>query len=283
MPPGPHVQQLAQQLAQRHAHSSPSPIAARAWVTGLLHLLMPQRGELTSQAGVSQAGDSQATIAQHLEQSEQTLARLVGSRDLAHTFFTSLSAIDSAITADAAAMLASDPAAKSLAEVIACYPGVWALAHHRIAHALHKLLVPVLPRMIAEIAHEQTGIDIHPGAHIGPSCCIDHGTGVVIGETSIIGARVKIYQGVTLGALSVRKDLASVQRHPTIEDDVVLYAHSAILGGQTVIGARSIIGGNVWLTRSVPPDSIVIQPACPVVDRRSSAALNTLEYLGANI
>jgi serine O-acetyltransferase len=105
----------------------------------------------------------------------------------------------------------------------------------------------------------------------------------VIGETSVIGARVKIYQGVTLGALSVRKEFASVQRHPTIQDDVVLYAHSAILGGETVIGARSIIGGNVWLTRSVPPDSIVIQPTCPVVDRRSSAALHPFEQLGADI
>src|SRR5690606_33083175 len=161
---------------------------------------------------------------------------------------------------DAEAAYQGDPAAQSLEEVIISYPGFFAVASHRIAHALLKLDIPLLPRLMAEYAHERTGIDIHPGAHIGESLFIDHGTGVVIGETTIIGKNVKVYQGVTLGALSVKKRLQNIKRHPTIEDDVVIYANSTILGGETVVGSGSVIGGNVWLTRSVPPQSKIFNP-----------------------
>ncbi|WP_022824014.1 serine O-acetyltransferase [Hymenobacter norwichensis] len=162
---------------------------------------------------------------------------------------------------DAAAILAADPAAQGTEEVIATYPGFYATAMHRLAHALHQLQVPLVPRLISEYAHQLTGIDIHPGARIGTSFCIDHGTGIVVGETTVIGANVKIFQGVTLGALSVNKDLQGIKRHPTIEDHVVLYAGATILGGNTVVGSHSIIGGNVWLTESVPSHSRVYHRA----------------------
>ena len=142
------------------------------------------------------------------------------------------------------------------------YPGMFALTVHRAAHKLFKFQVPLLPRIMTEHAHSLTGIDIHPGAEIGESFVIDHGTGVVIGETTVIGKNVRIYQGVTLGALSLPKDagerLRGKKRHPTIEDDVIIYSGATILGGDTVIGARSVIGGNVWITESVPPDTKVI-------------------------
>ena len=158
---------------------------------------------------------------------------------------------------DAHATLEGDPATNSLDEVILAYPGFRALAHYRIAHALHKVGFPLVPRIITEKAHRETGIDIHPGASIGERCFIDHGTGVVIGETAVIGSNVKIYQGVTLGALSVSKHLANTKRHPTVEDFVVIYANSTILGGDTVIGSHSVIGGNAWVTESVPPNSFI--------------------------
>ena len=158
---------------------------------------------------------------------------------------------------DAEFILESDPAAKQLIEVIAIYPGFFAIYCYRIAHSIDQLLVPLLPRMITEYAHKITGIDIHPGAIIGSPFSIDHGTGIVIGETTKIGNFVKLFQGVTLGALSVDKSKASKKRHPTIEDNVILYAGSTILGGVTVVGRNSIIGGNVWLTESIAPYSVV--------------------------
>lgn len=158
---------------------------------------------------------------------------------------------------DMNAVIQFDPAAKSKNEVLNAYPGFYALAVHRIAHELWQFDLPVLPRLVAEIAHARTGIDIHPGATIGRRFFIDHGTGAVIGETAKIGNDVKLYQGVTLGALNVHKDKASQKRHPTIEDNVILYANATILGGNTIIGAGSIIGGNVWITESIQPDSLV--------------------------
>jgi len=140
---------------------------------------------------------------------------------------------------------------------ISAYPGFLAIAFHRVAHEFYRLGVPIFPRILAEVAHQRTGVDIHPGATIGEAFCIDHGTGIVIGETTVIGDRVKIYQGVTLGALSVDKALSTSKRHPTIEDDVVIYSNATILGGATVVGHHSVIGGNVWLTSSVPPHSVV--------------------------
>ena len=160
---------------------------------------------------------------------------------------------------DLQAFLAGDPAATTEAEIIAAYPGYYAMTVHRIANSLHRLGTPVLPRLLSEIAHSHTGIDIHPGASIGPAFFIDHGTGVVIGETTVIGQNVKIYQGVTLGALSTRggQSLKGKKRHPTIEDGVTIYASASILGGDTVIGANATIGGNAFVTRSVPAGSTV--------------------------
>ncbi|HYG03908.1 MAG TPA: serine O-acetyltransferase EpsC [Chryseosolibacter sp.] len=173
----------------------------------------------------------------------------------ADIFFDDIPKIYQKLNQDVEAMFDGDPAAKSRAEVIRTYPGFYAIAAYRIGHALHQLGIALVPRIITEIAHSKTGIDIHPAATIGSHFCIDHGTGVVIGETTLIGDRVKIYQGVTLGALSVSKADAERKRHPTIENDVVIYAGATILGGETVIGHDSIIGGNVWLTKSVPPHS----------------------------
>jgi serine O-acetyltransferase len=163
------------------------------------------------------------------------------------------------LASDVQAALHGDPAACSAEEVILSYPGVQAITSHRIAHELYMLDVPMLPRMMSEVTHSRTGIDIHPGATIGPSFFIDHGTGVVMGETTHIGARVKLYQGVTLGALSVRggDEARGKKRHPTLEDDVTIYAGATILGGETVIGRGSVIGGNVWLTHSVAPGTRV--------------------------
>jgi serine O-acetyltransferase len=184
-----------------------------------------------------------------------------GISGLEDQFFDELPKIRSLLLHDIDAMYMGDPAAKSTAEVIRTYPGFYAIAAHRIAHCLLTLGVNLIPRIISEHAHRETGIDIHPGAKIGTHFCIDHGTGIVIGETTVIGSRVKIYQGVTLGGLSVKKEDAKKKRHPTIQDDVVIYAGATILGGNTVIGKKSIIGGNVWLTKSVPANSKIYYQA----------------------
>ena len=160
---------------------------------------------------------------------------------------------------DVEAAFKGDPAAKSDEEVIVSYPGLDAIVVYRLAHFLYSCGVPVIPRIMSEYIHSRTGIDIHPGAQIGESFFIDHGTGVVVGETTIIGNNVKIYQGVTLGALSVKKELHDNKRHPTIEDDVTIYANATILGGKTVIGKGSTIGGNTWIMKSVPPYSTISQ------------------------
>lgn len=177
-------------------------------------------------------------------------------------FIDAIPSIRRILATDVRATYEGDPAAKSYDEIIFSYPGLFAITVYRIAHKLFEHGVPLLPRIMTEHAHSLTGIDIHPGAAIGESFVIDHGTGVVIGETTVIGKNVRVYQGVTLGALSVPKGagerLRGVKRHPTIEDDVVIYSGATILGGDTVIGARSVIGGNVWLTQSVPPDTTVM-------------------------
>lgn len=185
------------------------------------------------------------------------------ARELVRRFASSLPAIRAILEKDIRAAYEGDPAAQSRSEVIYCYPGITAIIHHRLAHELYCLKLTLLARVLAEIAHSQTGIDIHPGAQIGQSFFIDHGTGVVVGETAIIGNRVRIYQGVTLGARNLPKDDTGVlikgrARHPIIEDDVVIYAGATILGRIT-IGRGSVIGGNVWLTRSLPPNSVVTQ------------------------
>ncbi|RPD97733.1 serine acetyltransferase [Aureibaculum marinum] len=161
------------------------------------------------------------------------------------------------LSLDAMAIAENDPAAESLEEVYLAYPGFHAIAIYRLSHELYKLKVPILPRMMSEYGHGLTGVDIHPGATIGSSFFIDHATGIVIGETSVIKNNVKIYQGVTLGGIQVKKSLASTKRHPTIEDNVIIYANATILGGDVVVGANSIIGANVCLTESVPENSIL--------------------------
>jgi serine O-acetyltransferase len=182
-------------------------------------------------------------------------------KEAAIAFMHELPRLRSRLATDVRAAYQGDPAAKGFDEIIFSYPGLSAITIYRVAHLLHEQGIPLIPRIMTEHAHSMTGIDIHPGAHIGESFFIDHGTGVVIGETCEIGQRVRIYQGVTLGALSVRREevesLRNRKRHPTIEDDVIIYSGATILGGDTVIGARSVIGGNVWLTESVPPDTQV--------------------------
>jgi serine O-acetyltransferase len=183
--------------------------------------------------------------------------------ELTVRFVSNLVDLRQMISLDVEAAYAGDPAAKGYDEIVLAYPAIRALLIHRIAHTLHNDGVPLLPRIMSEYAHDRTGIDIHPGAQIGERFFIDHGTGIVIGETAVIGSRVRLYQGVTLGATSLKDSsaLRGKKRHPTIEDDVTIYAGSTILGGDTVIGAGSTIGGNVWLTHSVPPGSRVVAEA----------------------
>ena len=194
----------------------------------------------------------------------------------AFRFLEKLPELRAVLATDVKAAYEGDPAASGSDEIIFSYPGIQAIMIYRIAHQLYELEVPILPRMMSEYAHSVTGIDIHPGAQIGKSFFIDHGTGVVVGQTAVIGNRVKLYQGVTLGALSFRRDESGAldrqsKRHPTLEDDVTVYAGSTILGGDTVIGARSVIGGNVWLTRSVPPDTkVLLNPPELIVKTKSS-------------
>lgn len=200
-------------------------------------------------------------LPEHAETPNELLR--VRAFDVAREFGKQLPGIRALLVSDIQAAYAGDPAAQHITEILLCYPGVLAVTHHRLAHALHRLGVPLLARFINEIAHSATGIDIHPGAQIGPSFFIDHGTGVVIGETAIIGERVRLYQAVTLGAKSFAADTDGTlvkgnARHPIVEDDVVIYAGATILGRVT-IGRGSVIGGNVWLTHSVPPGSSVSQ------------------------
>lgn len=195
--------------------------------------------------------------------SSEDAKSIPSAEGIIQTFASRLPAIRTLLDSDIEAAFIGDPAARSLDEILFCYPGISAMIHHRIAHELYVLGVPMLARIISELAHTETGIDIHPGASIGPGFFIDHGTGVVIGETSVIGAKVRLYQGVTLGAKRFPTDekgalIKGQPRHPIIEDEVVIYAGATILGRIT-IGKGSSIGGNVWLTRSVPPGSQVSQ------------------------
>jgi serine O-acetyltransferase len=193
------------------------------------------------------------------------------NKEKADRFFTNIPELYRILNTDIEALLAGDPAARTRFEIIRAYPGFYAISFYRIAHALIDLNIPLLPRIITEYAHSKTGIDIHPAAEIGEYFFIDHGTGIVIGETTIIGDHVKLYQGVTLGALSVDKSMASVKRHPTVEDHVIIYSGATILGGETIIGHNSIIGGNVWLTKSVPSNSTVYhRPDIEVVEQIKS-------------
>jgi serine O-acetyltransferase len=229
-----------------------------AFADELLSLLFPQLSDDVA----ATADDLEAGLVLSRRRLRRLVEPLVGSDradEVTAGFAEDLPGIHSSLVLDAEAIYAGDPAAESTDEVVAAYPGFLAIAIHRIAHAIHRQGVPVLPRLLAEVAHTRTGVDIHPGASIGRSLCIDHGTGVVVGETAVIGDDVKLYQGVTLGAMSVAKSAAGSKRHPTIGDRVVIYANATVLGGDTVVGDDSVVGGNVFLTSSVPAGSIVYQ------------------------
>jgi len=240
-----------------YRHKLPSRPDAGRFIDQLMRLLFP-----VTQDCQSASHDVEETYQRLQEQLLCLLAPLANAlpdapATITERFFDELPTVYDQLLLDAHAITDNDPAAVGLEEVIAVYPGFYAIAVYRIARQLLQQNVPLLPRMLTEYAHGQTGIDIHPGATIGNSFFIDHGTGVVIGETCIIGANVKIYQGVTLGATYVAKSMAQKKRHPTIENNVVIYANATILGGSTVVGHDSVIGGNVWLTASVEPHSLV--------------------------
>jgi serine O-acetyltransferase len=253
------LQRFHRELLVQHQKHLPSRLLidhSESFIKRLLQLLFPQWRTVPLKT-LTELKSEMRALQDNLEVLISSL-NCPGSGSCRHQvrhFFRELPSILPALQADAEAIFAGDPAAESIDEVILAYPGFFAIAVHRCAHALFRLKVPLLPRLLSEHAHRATGIDIHPGACIGRHFCIDHGTGVVIGATTIIGANVKIYQGVTLGALSVEKKLAGSKRHPTIEDNVIIYAQAVILGGETLVGHDSIIGGNVWLTHSVPPYS----------------------------
>ncbi len=245
-------------MAHREAKNLPAPSLVCHWLDGMLKLLFPELADRRYR--------NVREFQQHFHEVKLELFTLLetlqdalpaSAESVEESFLARLPFVHELLLKDADAILHGDPAAVSLTEVVRTYPGFYAIAVYRLAHEFYRLHVPLVPRILTEHAHSVTGIDIHPGAMIGERFCIDHGTGVVIGETVHIGNDVKIYQGVTLGALSVRKQLAQIKRHPTIEDRVVVYSGATILGGQTVIGHDSIIGGNVWVTQSVAPYSRV--------------------------
>lgn len=244
-------------ISNSYCTDVPSMIDTHRFVDDLLVLLFPIRGNRKIDLRETEI---------RLERMRLRLKELLiplekdikeSPENIAKQFFEQLPVVYKNLLEDADTFVKSDPAARCVEEVILCYPGYSCLVVHRLAHVLHKLEVPVLPRVMSEYLHGMTGIDIHPGAQIGNNFFIDHGTGIVIGETTQVGNNVKIYQGVTLGALFVEKDMADSKRHPSIEDNVIIYAGSTILGGKTIVGHDTIIGGNVWLTESVLPHSVV--------------------------
>ena len=216
--------------------------------------------------------DNLASLSAELEKDIALLCPGRNAAEIVADFVKTIPAVKKLVESDVEAAYEGDPAAMSRMEVVMAYPGLYAVTVHRLAHELYKLKVPVIPRIMSELAHSKTGIDIHPGATIGERFFIDHGTGVVIGETCVIGRNVKLYQGVTLGAKSFAKDpdtgalVKGIKRHPNVEDNVVIYAGATILGGDTTIGHDSEIGGSVWLISSVPPNSRVYNhPPAPVI------------------
>ncbi|HTF30443.1 MAG TPA: serine O-acetyltransferase EpsC [Flavitalea sp.] len=250
---------IARLLARQHDKETvPSNDVIAGWATSLIHLLYP---EMSTNKFESAEELSEAFVKLEKELIDilktTTACSDCNHKFVAGKFFEHVPELLRLLDSDIEAAVNGDPAAKNEFEVIRAYPGFYTLCFYRIAHKLLKLNVSLLPRILTEYAHCRTGIDIHPAAEIGEYFFIDHGTGTVIGETAKIGNNVKIYQGVTLGALSVDKSMANTKRHPTVEDHVILYSGATILGGDTVVGHHSIIGGNVWLTRSVPPGSMV--------------------------
>jgi len=245
------------EIQSKYCQEVPSVRGAHRFIEDLIRFLFPIKDNRRPGLKETRIRFTQLEI-----QLEELLKPITGSlkkspEELSEKFFNTLHPVYIELMEEAQSYLKFDPAAYSLEEVILCYPGFYAVTVYRLSHILHELGIPLLPRIISEYAHGKTGIDIHPGATIGKKLFIDHGTGIVIGETTIIGNNVKIYQGVTLGALHVEKGMTNKKRHPTIEDNAIIYAGSTILGGDTVIGHDSVIGGNVWLTSSVEPNTVV--------------------------
>lgn len=248
--------------AHRNATNCPPPKEVVHFFDNLLDLLFPEfaQSRYTDEETVNaRIKELKKELRHLLDKNTECMKSRQGN--IANEILGEIPAIRSRLLLDIEAIYMGDPAAISREEVIRSYPGFYAIAAHRFAHHLLVLGIKLIPRIISENAHRRSGVDIHPGAKIGDHFCIDHGTGIVIGETTVIGNRVKIYQGVTLGGLSVKKEDARKKRHPTIGDDVVLYSGATILGGDTKIGSGSIIGGNVWLTRSVPAGSKIYYQA----------------------
>lgn len=242
------------QTKQNNIHGFFDKIKTKKWVKDLYEVLFLPQNDNSEEQLKSKFEDLQKTLL-------DLITIITTDKENAETnvkqFFETLPELYDQLVLDAKSILEFDPAADSLEEVYLAYPGFFATYVYRISHQLWSQEVKILPRVISEYAHSKTGIDIHPGAVIGESFFIDHGTGIVIGETTIIGNHVKIYQGVTLGALNVSKEKANQKRHPNIEDHVIIYSGATILGGNTTIGRESIIGGNVWVTQDVPPHSLV--------------------------
>ncbi|MGE4652700.1 MAG: serine O-acetyltransferase EpsC [Myxococcota bacterium] len=255
-------------LGKAATEGLPDRAGAVDWVERVKDVLLRRTGVSELRAEIPQLADGLLHLLGELE-----WAAPLSTTQVVNAFLPRLPAIRALLAEDVEAAYRGDPAARSFAEIVVAYPCIRAIAIQRIAHELHLLKVPVLPRMMTEYAHDRTGIDIHPGARIGRRFFIDHGTGVVIGETARIGDDVRIYQGVTLGARAPRlgESLRGCKRHPDIEDRVTLYAGTTVLGGDTVIGRDSVIGGNVWLTESVPPESRVVAEAPRARVRRRGA------------
>jgi serine O-acetyltransferase len=254
---------------QQQKEAVPPNEVIASWASHLISLLYPEQS-LCAYTSVKEIEEEYAKLRDDLIHIlNATKACKSNNEAVAREFFEDTPELYRMLNTDVFALLDGDPAAQNRFEVIRAYPGFYALCFYRIAHALLKLDVPYLPRILTEYAHSKTGIDIHPGAEIGEHLFIDHGTGIVIGETAQIGNYVKLYQGVTLGALSVDKSMADTKRHPTVEDHVLIYSGATILGGETVIGHHSIVGGNVWLTKSIPPYSLVYHsPEITVTERK---------------
>lgn len=246
---------LLRQTHHAEWEATPSSHDAISWLDDLVQFLFPSNHlpKKSAYEGILKKNqiDLENILLSYLD------PKIIDVEETVNSFYDSLETIYQDLRLDASKIYNYDPAATSVNEVIVSYPGFYAITVYRIANHLSRLLIPVLPRILSEFAHGKTGVDIHPDATIGVPFMIDHGTGIVIGATSIIGKNVSIYQGVTLGALQVTKDLAQTKRHPTVEDNVIIYARTTILGGDTIIGKNSIIGGSVFLTKSVEPNSQV--------------------------
>lgn len=263
------IKYLAEHLLQ-DVYSTPRTTLCRRtagiFLDKLIEVIFPERGVMR----FTEVSALEATLNDLYKNFCELLACVGPNHEYTcNHFFAALPEIEKTLQQDAAFITSEDPAARSVEEVILCYPGFYAIAVYRLAHKLDELKVRFLPRLFAELAHSSTGIDIHPAAKIGVPFLIDHGTGIVIGETSILGNRVKLYQGVTLGALSVSKAKANEKRHPTLEDDCIIYANATILGGTTTIGKGATIGGSVWITESVPPASRVFHQSSTKVSNGS--------------